>query len=131
MVDVEFIAQYLQLRYALQIKDLWQQNTLEILRVLAVNDILHAAEAERLISGYKFLRRLENKLRLLHDQSINELSSDPESLRKISRSLGYGKKGLVPEKEFLEEYRTITEGIRELFEFYLRPQDLEDSEDGR
>ena len=129
MVDVEFIAQYLQLRYGRQIKDLWQQNTLEILQVLAQNDILHPAEAKQLIRGYKFLRRLENKLRLLHDQSINELSSDPKSLRKVTRGLGYGKKGLVPEKEFLEEYHTITEGIRGLFEKYLNPNTgLEDSE---
>lgn len=130
MVDVEFIAQYLQLRYARQIKALWRQNTLEILRVLAENDILHVAEAETLINGYKFLRRLENKLRLLHDQSINELSSEPKILRKVAKSLGYGKKELVPEKEFLEEYHRITEEIRRLFEDYLNPhQDLEVSED--
>jgi glutamate-ammonia-ligase adenylyltransferase len=130
LVDVEFIAQYLQLRYAGQIKDLWIQNTLDILRVLAQNDILHAAEAAQLVNGYKFLRRLENKLRLLHDQSINELSSDPKILRKVAVGLGYGKKGLVPEKEFLKEYHTITEGIRKLFEDYLNPhQDQEATED--
>ncbi len=130
MVDVEFIAQYLQLRYARQIKALWRQNTLEILRVLAEHDILHVAEAETLINGYKFLRLLENKLRLLHDQSINELSSEPKILRKVAKSLGYGKKELVPEKEFLEEYHRITEEIRRLFEDYLNPhQDLEVSED--
>ncbi|WP_303720912.1 bifunctional [glutamate--ammonia ligase]-adenylyl-L-tyrosine phosphorylase/[glutamate--ammonia-ligase] adenylyltransferase [Malonomonas rubra] len=121
MVDVEFIAQYLQLRYARQIKALWQQNTLEVLRVLAQNDILHTSEAKQLINGYKFLRRLENKLRLLHDQSINELAGDQKSLRKITRSLGYGEKGLVPEKEFLEQYHLVTEGIRQLFENYLNP----------
>ena len=129
MVDVEFIAQYLQLRYAHQIKDLWIQNTLEILRVLAKNDILHITESQQLINGYKFLRRLENKLRLLHDQSINELSVEPRNLRKVALGLGYGKKGLVPEKEFLEEYHAITEGIRTLFENYLNPHpDLEAGE---
>lgn len=130
MVDVEFLTQYLQLRYAGQIKDLWQQNTLELLRVLAQNDILPKGEAKQLINGYKFLRRLENKLRLLHDQSINELSSEAKSLRKVALNLGYGKKGAVPEKEFLEEYRVITGKIRSLFEYYLNPQpDLEVSED--
>ncbi len=130
MVDVEFIAQYLQLRYARQIKALWQQNTLEILRVLAQNDILHVAESEQLINGYKFLRRLENKLRLLHDQSINELSGEQKNLRKVALGLGYGKNGVVPETEFLEEYRMVTEGIRTLFDNYLDPhEDLEVNED--
>ncbi len=126
MVDVEFIAQYLQLRYAHQIKELWQQNTLDILRVLAKNDILHMAEAERLINGYKFLRRLENKLRLLHDQSINELSLETKNLRKVVSRLGYEEKGLVPEKAFLKEYQNVTNEIRGLFEIYLNPhQELE------
>ena len=122
MVDVEFITQYLQLLHAKEIAALRRQNTLELLQVMADHQLLSQADAEQLIQGYKFLRRLENKLRLLHDQSINEISNEPKSLRKISRSLGYGKKGVVPEKEFLEEYRTITGGIRVLFERYLNPQ---------
>jgi len=128
MVDVEFIAQYLQLRYARRINELWVQNTLEILHVLAANDILHRAEADTLINGYKFLRRLENKLRLLHDQSISGLSLEAKSLRRVALGLGYGKKGIVPEKEFLEEYRATTEEIRELFETYLNPHRGEDDQ---
>ncbi len=122
MVDVEFITQYLQLLHAKEIAALRRQNTLELLQAMADHQLLSQADAEQLIQGYKFLRRLENKLRLLHDQSINGLSNEPKSLRKISRSLDYGKKGVVPEKEFLEEYRTITGGIRVLFERYLNPQ---------
>lgn len=122
MVDVEFITQYLQLRHAWQIKDLRRQNTLELLKVIADNGILPAADAEQLIEGYKFLRRLENRLRLLHDQSINDLPSESRGLRKMTRSLGYGKRGVAPEKEFLEEYRSITGGIRALFEHCLNPQ---------
>jgi len=122
MVDVEFLTQYLQLLHAHQLAALRQQNTLELLKILAEQGILPAAEAERLLNGYKFLRRLENKLRLLHDQSINELSGEQTKMRKVARSLGYGISGVAPEKEFLEEYRLITEGIRELFERYLNPQ---------
>jgi len=122
MVDVEFLAQYLQLKNGFNSVALRTQNTLEILRVLAENGILAESEAEKLINGYKFLRRLENKLRLLYDQSMNELSGEKKKMRKVARSLGYGGKGLAPEEEFLEEYRMITEGLRDLFEACLNPQ---------
>ncbi len=77
------------------------------------------AAADQLGSGYKFLRRLENKLRLLYDQSMNELSADRKNLSKVTNRLGYGGKGLAPEEEFLQEYRAVTGTIRELFEHYL------------
>ena len=122
MVDVEFITQFLQLVHAGQIKELRQANTLELLTVMAEQQLLPKVDAEQLIDGYKFLRRLENKLRLLHDQSMNELSAEPKNLRMIARSLGYGDAGVAPEKEFLDEYRSHTEAIRKLFEHYLNPQ---------
>jgi glutamate-ammonia-ligase adenylyltransferase len=72
-----------------------------------------------LIDGYIFLRRLENKLRLIHDQSISQLSGEPAHLRRVALSLGYAAKPSPPEKSFLDEYRRTTEAIRELFERYL------------
>ncbi len=122
MVDVEFLTQYLQLKHAAQVPELWQQNTLELLNVMADKQLLPAAEAATLIHGYKFLRRLENKLRLLYDQSMNELSAEPKNLRQVALSLGYGSFGVPAEKEFLDEYRQKTEDIRVLFERYLNPQ---------
>ncbi|RLB59504.1 MAG: bifunctional [glutamate--ammonia ligase]-adenylyl-L-tyrosine phosphorylase/[glutamate--ammonia-ligase] adenylyltransferase, partial [Deltaproteobacteria bacterium] len=122
MVDVEFITQYLQLLHAGKFESLRIQNTVDLLKVMAENQILVQNDANLLISGYKFLRRLENKLRLLYDQSINELSVHNKSFRKVARSLGYAGTGLEPEKELLQEYQSITKGIRGLLEKYLKPQ---------
>ena len=123
MVDVEFVTQYLQLLHAGKNKALRIQNTIDLLKCMSKQGILVDQDAQQLISGYKFLRRLENKLRLLQDQSINEFSSFDKSFRKIARSLGYGGSGLNPEHEFLEEYRQVTEKIRSLLDKYLKPQD--------
>lgn len=122
MVDVEFITQYLQLKHAGNIRQLRIQNTINLLGCMVEHDILPQEDGETLVSGYKYLRRLENKLRLLHDQSINEFYSFDKGFRRIARSLGYGGKGMKPEHEFLEEYRRVTEGIRLLLEKYLNPQ---------
>ncbi|RLB67531.1 MAG: hypothetical protein DRH08_03405, partial [Deltaproteobacteria bacterium] len=72
-----------------------------------------------LVSGYKFLRRLENKLRLVHDQSINELSANPEYLAKLARHLNYPDSTGQPEKLFLEEYAKTTQTIRGIFDHIL------------
>ncbi len=123
MVDVEFITQYLQLLHAGRLESLRIQNTVDLLNSMVENHILVQDDADLLISGYKFLRRLENKLRLLYDQSINELSAHNRGFEKAARSLGYSGTGLHQEHEFLKEYQLVTEGIRELFEKYLKPQE--------
>jgi len=119
MVDVEFIVQYLQLLHANTNDSLRIQNTVELLEVMGKNKILPLEDADLLINGYKFLRRLENKLRLLHDQSINEISARNRGFKKAARSLGYGGHGLQPEQEFIKEYLQVTGNIRELLEKYL------------
>ena len=122
MVDVEFITQYLQLLHAGRFQSLRIQNTVDLLKSMAENHIMVQNDADLLIKGYKFLRRLENKLRLLYDQSVNELSVHNNGFRKAALSLGYSGSGLQAEQEFLKEYQSVTTGIRELLEKYLHPQ---------
>ncbi len=121
MVDVEFIAQFLQLRHAGETVALKTQNTIRLLEVLARENILPQDDADCLISGYTFLRQLENKLRLLFDQSINELSVRGKGFRKVAKSLGYSAAEVQPEQAFIDDYRNVTEQIRQRMERYLNP----------
>lgn len=121
MVDVEFVAQFLQLRYAGTVAALRIQNTVRLLEIMAKEKLLPQADADCLIKGYKFLRRLENKLRLLYDQSINELSMRGKEFRRIAKSLGYNSTEPKPEQAFIEDYRRVTEEVRQRMEFYLKP----------
>jgi glutamate-ammonia-ligase adenylyltransferase len=128
MVDVEFISQYLQLCHGRTHPGLRIQNTVNLLECLRDEGLLVAEDAELLLSGYKFLRRLENKLRLFHDQSINELPTAGGKLRRIARSLGFGSSGVQPDYEFREQYKLVTEGIRGLLDKYLKPETVSDGE---
>jgi glutamate-ammonia-ligase adenylyltransferase len=121
MVDVEFLVQYLQLIHGKAYPQVLGQNTLEALRALHQAGLLPGGDFGRLIDGYKFLRRLENKLRLVHDQSVNQLSADPAALAKLARHLGYPDRPRRPDQVFLEEYSQITEAIREVFERHFAP----------
>ena len=121
MVDVEFLVQYLQLCHGGAHPQVRLQNTLAALRALHQSGLLEEEDFTRLANGYKFLRRLENKLRLVHDQSVSDLSADPASLAKLARHLGYPERPRRPEQVFLEEYTGVTQGIREIFDRHFAP----------
>ncbi len=119
MVDVEFIAQYLQLCHGKEKQALRCRNTVDTLHILQSENLISKMDYESLVTGYKFLRRLENKLRLVHDQSVNELASEPAYLAKLARHLGYPDTTGQPAKLFLEEYARTTQTIREIFNHIL------------
>jgi glutamate-ammonia-ligase adenylyltransferase len=127
MVDVEFISQYLQLLHGANRPELHEANTIKALQKLNLAGILEGKDAATLITGYKFLRKLENMLRLVHDQSIHELPNDPTYLNKLARRLGF-RDNSHPEQVLLEEYRRYTEGIRDVFNRLLPNGDHESGE---
>ena len=119
MVDVEFITQYLQLREGCRYPELRNPNTVGVLKEMRRTGIISADDADRLIEGYKFLRKLENRLRLLHDHSINDLGGDQRYLDKLARRLGYDTKLRHPGNELMQDYEATTEGIRDVYERVL------------
>jgi len=119
MVDVEFITQYLQLRYGQRYPELHNQNTVTTLKEAQTLGIIAPQDAETLITGYKFLRKLENRLRLLHDHSINDLSGDQRYLDKLARRLSYDSRLRHPGEALMTDYEATTEGIRDVYERIL------------
>lgn len=119
MVDVEFIAQYLQLRHGHSYPELRTPNTVTALKEVKTLGLLDADDAETLIGGYKFLRKLENRLRLLHDHSINDLAGDQRYLDKLARRLGYDAKLRHPGQALIQDYETTTEAIRAVYDRVL------------
>jgi len=119
MVDVEFIVQYLQLIHGGTHPEVRGVNSLLSLAAMRDAGLVTGDEFETLNNGYKFLRRLENKLRILHDSSMNELSGEPDKLSGLARQLGYQDAGSSADQVFMEEYSRITEAIRALFEKFL------------
>ena len=121
MVDVEFIVQYLQLIHGGEYPALRVANTLQALQALQAAGLLTPADFTTLDAGYRFLRRLENKLRLVHDQSISQLSGERTYLVRLARRLGYPDRPRRPDEAFLDDYRQMTEKIRAIFERIIAP----------
>ena len=117
LVDVEFLVQYLQLREGPSLPSLRLRATLPALDALAQAGLLPAEDARELRSAYAFLRRLENRLRIVHDRSIQQITDQPRELDKLARRLGY--RDASPGARMLVEYREQTERVRAIYARYL------------
>ena len=76
-------------------------------------------DCETLLNGYKFLRRLENRLRIVHDNSINDLGGTKDNLDMLARRLGYDPKLRHPGDALMKEYEEVTERIRGVYDRIL------------
>lgn len=68
-----------------------------------------------LMEGYKFLRRLENRLRIIHDYSMNDLGGSRDYLNKLARRLGYDTRLRNPGEQLLRDYEQLTEAVRQVY----------------
>jgi glutamate-ammonia-ligase adenylyltransferase len=121
LVDVEFLTQYIQLKYGREYARIRKTNTLKALQMIQKEHLLPEDVTRELITGYTYLRRLENKLRLVHDQSISEIATDRHNLRKLARLIGCSGTSRPSEEVFYAEYQEQTSTLRRLFNQYLNP----------
>ncbi len=116
MVDVEFTVQYLQLKEGHHSPELRSPSTVVALKEISTLGLLPEGSAETLLAGYKFLRKLENRLRIIHDFSANDLSGTRAYLNKLARRMGYDPKLKNPGAAMICDYEEITGKIRDVFD---------------
>lgn len=116
MVDVEFAVQYLQLKEGCRYPELRTNSTIVALKEISTLGLMPDGSAQVLLTGYKFLRKLENRLRIIHDYSVNDLSGTRIYLNKLARRLGYDPKLKNPGAVLVCDYEEITGKIRDVFD---------------
>jgi glutamate-ammonia-ligase adenylyltransferase len=126
LVDIEFLTQMLQLAHGYRHPELRRRETLHALAALHAKNILRKDEYKLLSEGYLFLRRLDHRLRLERDQSIDAFERDPERLQGIAQAMGYkGATGKGHEnaakagQQLLRDYETRREKIRACYEHHF------------
>jgi glutamate-ammonia-ligase adenylyltransferase len=129
LVDIEFLAQMLQLAHGHRLPELRRRETLEALDSLHRTGILKTSEYRLLSDGYLFLRRLDHRLRLERDQSIDAFEAEPGRLDGIARALGYAgtaKAGKGHDsksgQKLLRDYQARREKIRACYERRFRSE---------
>ncbi|HEX7841079.1 MAG TPA: hypothetical protein VF469_26560, partial [Kofleriaceae bacterium] len=89
IVDIEFAAQYLQLVHGHAHPALRTTATFAVLEAAAAAGIAPARDLELLAQGYRFLRKIEHRLRVVHDQPIHRLPEARDELDKLARRSGF------------------------------------------
>lgn len=123
MVDVEFLVQYIQLRFGKDFPEIRSTATLNALKAMRAGELIADDDFNSLSNGYKFLRSLENRLRILQDHSLNDLGGSKESLNKLARRLGYDPKLKNPGEALMKDYEETTESVRRVYERILAGSD--------
>jgi glutamate-ammonia-ligase adenylyltransferase len=118
LVDVEFAAQFLQLSHGHDHPAVRTGSTPLALRRLRQAGLLREADHAALAEGYDFLRRVELRLRIVHDFTIDHLPESGPALRQLARRLGYA--GPEPGQRFLAEYARVTAAVRQAFDEVVR-----------
>ncbi len=112
LVDVEFATQYLQLVHGANDVELWEPNTLAALSKLARLGALSSDDATFLHDAYVFLRRLENRLRIVKDFHLSRLPRAGRDLGLLARRLGYEGSPEQAGPALLADYQRSTLGVR-------------------
>lgn len=111
LVDVEFLAQALQLVHGHQNPDVRRFTTTAALRGLGRIGALELAAATELIERYRLLRRISTSLRLLGARPSDTLELAGPMPARVATALGYESR-----QAFLDAYRENTTAIRAAWE---------------
>lgn len=120
LMDIDFVAHYLQLAHGHADPELRACGTRPALRLARDRGLLGAVAAGDLLDGYEYLKRMETCLRLFDLKSISSFAPDSEAGRALARAMGFldaGSNGLM------EQYRAVTERVRQRFEEVVGGQD--------
>ncbi|MDE2322019.1 MAG: bifunctional [glutamate--ammonia ligase]-adenylyl-L-tyrosine phosphorylase/[glutamate--ammonia-ligase] adenylyltransferase [candidate division NC10 bacterium] len=117
IVDIEFIAQFLQLAHGSTLSTLRVNNTLKALEAARGAGLLADLDVAYLCDSYRFLRTVQNRLRVVADREISALPRDPSALDRLARRLGYNTgDGGGPGERLLADYQRHTERVRGIYE---------------
>ncbi|HXN31636.1 MAG TPA: bifunctional [glutamate--ammonia ligase]-adenylyl-L-tyrosine phosphorylase/[glutamate--ammonia-ligase] adenylyltransferase, partial [Polyangiaceae bacterium] len=112
LVDIEFAAQCLQMRHGSDPR-VRTTETETALAALEAGGYLDTPDAEALREGWRFLRRLEQRLRIAHGTAATLIEEGAPGLVTLARSMGMHD--LPParaEEALLERYVAVTREVR-------------------
>jgi glutamate-ammonia-ligase adenylyltransferase len=113
LMDVEFAAQWLQMRHG-QDPLVRTTDTVGALHALSDGGYLSRRAFEVLRDGYVFLRRLEQRIRIVHGSGLTVLDASASGLTKLGRRMGF--QGTQSEGEaLLEEFAQTTSAVRSTY----------------
>jgi glutamate-ammonia-ligase adenylyltransferase len=100
IIDAEFAAQFVQLAYGHAHATLRTPSTALTLRAAAEARVADPGALLLLEDGYRFLRGLEHRLRVVHDTPVTRLPDDARELEKLARRAGFPSGELLRDRTY-------------------------------
>jgi len=122
LVDLEYNVQLLQVTYGRAKPELRCPGIHEALRELSKEGAIDTAEAEAMISAYRFLRDLLNGMRMLRGNAQDLFLPDFDSLefRHLARRIGYRHdENLAAQEKLKLDFEMHTAAVRSFVERHL------------
>ncbi len=115
LLDVEFVAQWLQMRHG-QDTRVRTPDTLLALEALASAGYLERRHYETFREAYEFLRRLEQRMHVLRGTSATSFEARGVGLRELARRMGFeGNATSLPREELLQRYADVSNSVRQSY----------------
>ena len=114
LVDVEFITQMMVLRYGQSHLAMRQRGTVALIRAIAESGLMDSRPAADLESDYRFMLRLEDRLRIETDQAAWALPTAYRDLLPLARRMGYA--GDDAAQRLLDELHLRRKRVRATFD---------------
>ena len=112
--EIEFIAQSFQLIRGGRDQALQRGDLLGVLGVLRERDLLPVYAVDQLEHGYRFLRRVENRLQMQNDQQTHRLPRSGDDRARLALSLGFPDEAAF-ESALLREQRRVHAQFEQVF----------------
>ncbi|HTF99032.1 MAG TPA: bifunctional [glutamate--ammonia ligase]-adenylyl-L-tyrosine phosphorylase/[glutamate--ammonia-ligase] adenylyltransferase, partial [Nitrospirota bacterium] len=122
IVDIEFLVQYFQLLSCGSHPLILIPGTDNGLAVLRKTHLLTDADYRTLRQSSAFLRRLENRMRIISNQTSSILVKDPAALRGLARRMGYVDAAVPAGAQLLADYESVRTQVRSIFNRLLPAQ---------
>jgi glutamate-ammonia-ligase adenylyltransferase len=117
LIEIEFLAQFLQLKHGEQMRGQRQTHTLKLLQTLSHVQAITREELGLLVDAYLYYREIENALRLVKERPTDFVPHEDEWAVRIQR-----KMGLDPDpSRFFEKLLRHTQVVRHIYERYIQP----------
>lgn len=89
LADVEFLVQMFQLKHGRDVAGLRTTNTWQAMAALAEAGLIDADAHADLRSGYDFMLRVQSRLRIVHNRTLDAVPDTPDEVEKLARRLGF------------------------------------------
>lgn len=120
ITDLEFLVQFLQLRFGGRHPEVQVPEMAAALAALAQAGTLPGEEAGLLAEAHRFQRRVENHYQLMEEWPAREISRESPALALLARSLGYGGSSAGEARSrFLADWGERARFVRRMLEFYF------------